>query len=135
MKIRKAEEKDREVFIEVYTRNFSQTDKETAKDLFEEKLSNPMQGLVLLAEEDNKVVGLVAVDIIDLMGHIVGLCVEKDYRQRGIGTALVKEAIDRTRKLNQNVRHIIMTGGKYTVKIAQKFGFEATDRFLLVKYL
>jgi len=132
MKIRKAKEADRESFIQIYLSAFTTADEDNAKNLFEEKLSNPMTGFILLAEEDEKIVGIVAVDIIELMGHIVGLAVTQAYRQRGIGTSLIKEAIESTTKMNRNVRNLIMTGGKHTVKIAKKFGFIQND-FIWVK--
>ena len=134
MKLRKAEEEDREKFIKIYLNGFAHAEEKTAKELFEEKLSNPMMGFILLAEEEDEIVGIVAVDIIELTGHIVGLSVLENYRQRGIGTALVKEVIETTTKMNRNVRHLVMTGGKHTEQIAQKFGF-IQNEFIWVKYI
>jgi ribosomal protein S18 acetylase RimI-like enzyme len=133
LKIRRAEDKDKETFVKIYISNFSNVDEESAKDLFEEKMRNPMGGRVLLAEVDNEVVGIVAIDIIDLMGHIVGLAVNPSHRKLGIGTKLIEAVIDLVPKINANITHVIMTGGTPTTKIATKLGFVTADRFLLVK--
>ena len=132
--IRKATESDRESFIELYLSCFKTAEEKLAKDLFEEKLSNPMTGFILLAEEDSKPVGIVTVDIIELTGHIVGLGVKEEWRKQGIGTALIKEAIESTTKMNRNIRHLVMTGKHNTIKIAKKFGFVQND-FMWVKYV
>lgn len=134
MKIRNGIEDDKENFVKLYLSCFVQTNEQTVKTLFEEKLSNPMTGIVLVAEENGELIGSVAVDIIELTGHIVGLCVRTEDRQKGIGTALIKNAIETTTKMNRNVRHLVMTGGKYTTQIAKKFGF-AQNTFVWVKYV
>ena len=137
MLIRWAKEQDREAFIDIYSKNFGLVDNqvsETAQDLFEEKLSNPLTGLVLLAEEGDKIVGIVAVDILELTGHIVGLAVLKDHQRKGIGTALVKSVIETMPKISRNIRHLVLTGGTPTVRIAQKFGFISND-VVWVKYI
>ncbi|MHA1595982.1 MAG: GNAT family N-acetyltransferase [Candidatus Baldrarchaeia archaeon] len=59
-----------------------------------------MRGLVLVAEEDRRIVGFLTAEIFynptfvpSLQGRILDIYVEENYRRRGIGSQLVKEAL------------------------------------------
>ncbi len=66
----------------------------------------------LVAMEDNKVCGTIALDLdtaTNLTPSVVGLLVGHDYRRRGIATALLESAEDLARRLDYNQIYISTT--------------------------
>lgn len=79
--------------------------------------------LCVIALEGEKVIGYNALTIAEIGGH-VGLAlgplgVQKEYQNSGVGTALVKECIQRAKELGYS--WIALLGGDYY----SRFGFES----------
>lgn len=59
-----------------------------------------------VAEKDQKVVGLIAIEIIDLfhtkekLARVVTLVIDKEYRREGIASSLLEKAIELVKKLS-----------------------------------
>ncbi len=58
-------------------------------------LSDPKEDILLVAKDNNKMVGMATTYILRDWAFCVGLYVEKNYRQLGIGKNLLDETIDR----------------------------------------
>lgn len=84
----------------------------------------------LVAEVDNKIIGAVWVRIMNDYGHIddqtpsFAISVFKDFRNMGVGTALMKNML--TLLKEQGYRHASLAVQKenYAVKMYKKVGFE-----------
>jgi len=62
------------------------------------KLLLLLPGVFLVAVHEDKVIGYVAVVVRNNMGHVFSVAVVERFRRRGIGRALLKEAIDALRR-------------------------------------
>ena len=86
--------------------------------------------LCLVALEDEKVIGyniLTVATINQTSGLALGpLCVKADYQNKGIGSCLVKESIERAKQAG--APWIVLLGGNYY----KRFGFEKGKLFNIV---
>lgn len=84
----------------------------------------------LVAEVDNKIIGAVWVRIMNDYGHIddqtpsVAISVCKDFRGRGIGTALMKEMLTLLKERGYRQASLAVQKENYAVKMYKKVGFE-----------
>lgn len=84
----------------------------------------------LLAETDGKIVGAVWVRIMDDYGHIdnetpsFAISLDKDYRNYGIGTALMKEMLRVLKEKGYKQASLAVQKANYAVRMYQKVGFE-----------
>jgi len=95
------------------------------KKFFEELPKNENQ-IFVIAKTTDKVVGFVGIHRMGgLMGHIgVGITVHPDYQSRGIGTKLLKAAVELARKKGfERLEADTLANNKPLIKIAQKVGF------------
>lgn len=84
----------------------------------------------LVAEVDNKIIGAVWVRIMNDYGHIddqtpsFAISVFKDFRNMGIGTALMKEMLTLLNVQGYNRASLAVQKENYAVKMYKKVGFE-----------
>jgi GNAT superfamily N-acetyltransferase len=92
------------------------------------------KGFILLATIEKKILGVVVCVQIDKVGIIpenliVYACVHQDYRKKGLGSRLIREAIDCT---DGDVKiHVEKTNP--AIKLCKKLGFK--DDYLEFRYL
>jgi len=84
----------------------------------------------LVAEHDGKIIGAVWVRIMDDYGHIddntpsFAISLYPNYRNQGIGTALMTEMLSLLRAKNYKQASLAVQKANYAVKVYQKVGFE-----------
>lgn len=61
---------------------------------FSKELSNPLAKYLVAKSDDGKTLGFAGIWTIVDEGHITNIAVHPDYRQKGIGSALVKSLIE-----------------------------------------
>ncbi len=85
----------------------------------------------LVAEYDGKIIGAVWVRIMDDYGHIddntpsFAISLYPNYRNQGIGTALMTEMLSLLRSKNYKQASLAVQKANYAVKMYRKVGFEA----------
>lgn len=106
MKIRKFEEKDIKEIYNLLNELYSNEIKyEIFVKKYKECLTNE-KFYCIIAEENSKVIGVLTSRVIDRLVKtkeiffIDDFIVDKDYRNRGIGSSLLKTAIDYAQKIN-----------------------------------
>lgn len=86
-----------------------------------------------VAETDEKIVGAVWVRIMNDYGHIddetpsFAISLYPDYRNKGIGTALMKSMIDLLKSENYKQASLAVQKANYAVKMYKRVGFEIVD--------
>lgn len=130
MKIRKAVKKDKKNISELYYELHPIEEKENKeKGLLVPIEKSIIKPIILVAEEKGKIVGFIWAHFIQYgffkYGSIDELFVKKEYRGKGIGENLLKEAI---KKLNELKPKLILVGTekehKEAIKLYKKMGFE-----------
>lgn len=142
MNIRKAKIEDYDEIVELYKELYD------AEKIFDENLTNiynvsekqkeeiqkrikSRKEIFLVAEEDNKIIGLIDGYIIDNSNHIekVGyldhLCVNKNYRKLGIGENLIEEFSNKMK--SKNVTYLKLNAFEKNlpaIALYKKLGFE-----------
>lgn len=87
----------------------------------------------LVAEVDNKIVGAVWTRIMNDYGHIdnqtpsFAISLYKDFRNYGIGTALMNNMLDLLKNNGYNQASLAVQKANYAVKMYKKVGFEVVD--------
>ena len=87
----------------------------------------------LVAESDNKIIGAVWVRIMNDYGHIdnetpsFAISLYKEYRDHGIGTALMKEMLDAMKRAGYKQASLAVQKANYAVKMYKNVGFEIID--------
>lgn len=87
----------------------------------------------LAAEADGKVVGAVWVRIMEDYGHIddetpsFAISLYREYRGRGIGTALMVKMLELLRESGYKRASLAVQKENYAVKMYKKVGFEVVD--------
>ena len=100
--------------LQVYIKNFGSQDSDYC----------------LVAEVDNKIIGAVWVRIMNDYGHInnqtpsFAISVCKDFRNKGIGTALMKDMLALLKEQGYNQASLAVQKENYAVKMYKKVGFE-----------
>ena len=79
---------------------------------------------VLVAMDGDILIGVIEVRS---NNHISLLFVQKQYQKRGIARHLLKLAIERCRKAENNLEAIDVNSSLYAVSIYEKLGFERVD--------
>ena len=114
--------------LRVYTENFGSNESDKC----------------LVAELNGEIVGAVWCRIMNDYGHVYddapsfAISVKKDYRKRGIGTALMKEMIESLRRSGYKHASLYVQKDNYAVKMYINLGFEIfsendEDYIMLVK--
>lgn len=89
--------------------------------------------ICFLAEAEEKVVGAVWVRVMDDYGHIedgvpsFAISLYKEYRGRGIGTALMKRMLQELQERGYKKASLAVQKANYAVKMYQSVGFEIVD--------
>ena len=87
----------------------------------------------LVAEVDNKIVGAVWTRIMNDYGHIddetpsFAISLYKEYRNHGIGTALMKEMINVLNQAGYKQASLAVQKENYAVKMYENIGFTVID--------
>ncbi len=151
MNIRKAKIEDYDKIIEFYKelydaekifdKNLSSTYNVSEKQKEEiQKRIKSRKEIFLVAEEDDKIIGLIDGYIIDNSNHIekVGyldhLCVNKKYRKLGIGENLIKEFSNKMK--NKNVTYLKLNAFEKNlpaIALYEKLGFEEYSIYYMKK--
>ena len=103
--------------LQVYVRDFG-----TEKD-----------DICFVAEADNRIVGAVWVRDMPDYGHIedgvpsFAISLYKQYRNFGIGTALMKNMLDELRRRGYDRASLAVQKANYAVRMYKKAGFEIVD--------
>lgn len=89
--------------------------------------------IALAAEADGKIAGAVWARIMDDYGHIdddtpsLAISLYKDYRGRGIGTAMIEEMLDVLKERGYERTSLAVQKANYAVRMYRKAGFEIVD--------
>lgn len=89
--------------------------------------------IALVAEADGKIVGAVWVRIMNDYGHIddetpsFAISLYKDYRNNGIGTALMEAMLNKLKTEGYNQASLAVQKENYAVKMYKKVGFRVVD--------
>ncbi|MGN0630612.1 MAG: GNAT family N-acetyltransferase [Ruminococcus sp.] len=89
--------------------------------------------LCFVAEVDEKIVGAVWVRIMNDYGHVdnetpsFAISLHSDYRNHGIGTALMKSMLNLLKKENYKQASLAVQKANYAVKMYKKIGFKIVD--------
>lgn len=87
----------------------------------------------LVAEVDDKIVGAVWTRIMNDYGHIddetpsFAVSLYEDYRNNGIGTALMKEMLKALKQAGYKQASLAVQKENYAVRMYKKVGFEIVD--------
>ena len=87
----------------------------------------------LVAEVKEKIVGAVWVRVMDDYGHIddetpsFAMSLHEEYRNMGIGTALMRDMLELLKKKGYEQTSLSVQKVNYAVRIYQKVGFEVID--------
>lgn len=106
---------------------------------------NHKDDICLIAETDNKVVGAVWVRIMNDYGHIdnntpsLAISLYKEYRNLGIGSALMKEMLYVLKQKGYKKTSLSVQKTNYAVKMYENAGFEVAaendDEYIMVCHL
>jgi hypothetical protein len=131
-------------------RNYHQSDKESVISLWKE-IFNPNQhhntpeiainmkiknndNLFFIAEEENQIIGTIISGFDGHRGWLYSLAVHPDYWRKGIGTLLVKRALDELKNVGCLKVNLQIYGKNKTVKdFYEKMGFIIEDRISMGK--
>lgn len=89
--------------------------------------------IALAAEADGKIAGAVWARIMNDYGHIdddtpsLAISLYKDYRGRGIGTAMLKEMLDTLKERGYERTSLAVQKANYALRMYRKAGFEIVD--------
>jgi hypothetical protein len=127
--IRKFRQSDRDSVIsfwkDVFNSQHPHNDPEIAIDM---KIRHS-KDLLFVAEENNRVVGTVMAGFDGHRGWIYSLAVKPDFRKKGIGTQLMKEAINKLKSLGcLKVNLQIEEDNSDVVDFYERFGFSIEER-------
>lgn len=133
-------------------RNYHQSDKESVISLWKE-IFNPKKyhnnpevainmknkyndNLFFIAEENNQIIGSVIAGFDGHRGWLYSLAVHPSYRRKGIGTSLVKKALNELEKLGcLKVNLQIHGDNKIVIDFYEKNGFLVEERISMGKKL
>ncbi|ASJ02160.1 ribosomal-protein-alanine N-acetyltransferase RimI [Thermococcus profundus] len=86
----------------------------------------------LVAEYNGRIIGYVMGYLRpDLEGHIMSIAVDPEYRGNGIGSALLREVIERL--INRGARYIgleVRVSNEKAIKLYERFGFRKVKRVI-----
>ena len=89
--------------------------------------------IAFVADIDGKIVGAVWVRIMNDYGHIddntpsFAISLYKEYREKGIGTALMKEMLTTLKERGYKQASLSVQKENYAAKMYQKLGFQIID--------
>lgn len=101
--------------------------------LYTENFGGQTGDLCFVAEVENMIVGAVWVRIMNDYGHIddetpsFAISLYKEYRNKGIGTALMKTMLDELKKTGYKQASLAVQKANYAVKMYKNIGFKIID--------
>jgi ribosomal-protein-alanine N-acetyltransferase len=94
-----------------------------SKNSIEEEIDNPLS-LFYVAKEDEKVIGFTMCWFVMDECHIGNLAVHPDYRNKGVGTALLNKILESFEEHEtKNVLLEVRTSNENAIKLYKKLGF------------
>jgi ribosomal protein S18 acetylase RimI-like enzyme len=86
------------------------------------------KNIVLIAEENKKIIGFVCSALIDYdfykYGYIEELFVERSFRKKGVGTSLIKSTVNEMRKMGANTIFVTTKkGNRGAIRLYKNLGF------------
>lgn len=94
-----------------------------SRQSIESELANE-NSVFLTAIVDNKVVGYIGMNVVVDEGYIFNVAVDKEYRKRGIGSALINELVNFGKKNNLCFLTLeVRESNKNARSLYSKFGF------------
>ena len=134
MKIRNYHQSDIESVISLWTEVFNPVQHHNnPKVAINMKIKNN-DNLFFIAEEKNQIIGTIISGFDGHRGWLYSLAVHPDYRRKGIGTTLVKKALDELKKLGcLKVNLQIYSNNKNVKDFYEKNGFLIEDRISMGK--
>ena len=96
------------------------------RSVFTRYLSLAFEGF-LVAEQNGGVVGYIIAEIQGTQGLIVSLAVLPEYRKGGIGSTLMREALERLCKKVKRIHLQVSVENKTAIKFYRKFSFQETS--------
>lgn len=98
--------------------------------------------IALVAELNNKIVGIIWTRIMNDYGHIddktpsLAMSVDKEYQKRGIGTSLLKNMIESLKENNYKKVSLSVQKENYAVRLYKKVGFkvitETDEEYIMI---
>lgn len=104
--------------------------KEPELQVYVEGFGKKKDDIAWVAEVDQKIVGAVWVRIMNDFGHIddstpsLAISVYKEYRNHGIGTAMMKKILNDLREKGYKQTSLSVQKANYAAKIYQKLGYK-----------
>lgn len=101
--------------------------------LYTENFGKKTGDICFVAEVENMIVGAVWVRIMNDYGHIddetpsFAISLYKEYRNKGIGTALMKTMLDELKKSGYKQASLAVQKANYAVKMYKNVGFKIVD--------
>ncbi|MDE6520743.1 MAG: GNAT family N-acetyltransferase [Ruminococcus sp.] len=101
--------------------------------LYTENFGEQTGDFCFVAEVENTIVGAVWVRIMNDYGHIddetpsFAISLYREYRNKGIGTALMKTMLDELKKSGYKQASLAVQKSNYAVKMYKNIGFEIID--------
>ena len=121
IRIRPMEERDIPRLAELERASFSDP---WSEESFREEEKAPFS-LTLVAEKDEYPLGYLNAHLVAGSGHINTFCVDPEYRQSGIGSALLEELFRTAREKNViSITLEVREGNLPAIALYQKYGFE-----------
>jgi ribosomal protein S18 acetylase RimI-like enzyme len=104
---------------------------EDERKWFEGTLKGIAEGnvIMVMAEADSRVVGwcdvrrLAPKTPVDHRG-VLGICVKKEFRGRGIGEALIGEVVERCKGKFEVIELTVLSGNEKAIMLYERFGFK-----------
>ena len=132
MSIRNAELKDKEEILRLLIKTpelqgYGEMDAVYSDDYVIDCIKDKNMNLILVAEEDKKIVGLLIAEIWDKKKYsfFVNFVVLPDYRSKGIGTKLYKAYEDYCNKHDlKTITALVQTSNKVMQQFCEKKGYK-----------
>ena len=129
-------ESDRTSVVDLWNNVFHHTDFHNDPERSIDMKLRHGDNLLFVAEIDGKLVGTILVGFDGHRGWIYSLAVEPDHRKKGIGSLLVKKAIQELKALGCLKVNLQIEGDNSgTVSFYKKLGFAVEDRISMGKKL
>ncbi len=85
---------------------------------------------IAVAEEKGRIVGFCKIDLNKACGYLAYLVVIEEYRNKGIGQALMSWAMDSFRKANIHTIDVKVVAGNEAIHLYEKYGFQLNAQIL-----
>lgn len=125
--IEKATLSHKESLIEINLQAFQSTE-EDAREIIEEFFSSSKRTLFSILLHSN-VIGMIGVYDETTRKYIHGFCIDRNYRNQGIGQSVLYEIVNRYRGEHKPLVLEVQTQNRNALKVYQKVGFDIKAEF------